>query len=102
MLLSSTANNRLRTHPLPRRGTDCFQGEEMNPFRFPRAAFSVCICLFSLFVIGTTQTQPPHSISDLSWMTGDWQTPTGGRVQIDEHWTQSAGRSMLGMSRTVA
>jgi hypothetical protein len=72
----------------------------MNPFRFPRAAFSICICLFSLFVIGATQT-PSHSISDLSWMSGDWQTPAGGRVQIDEHWTQPAGRSMLGMSRTV-
>jgi hypothetical protein len=34
-------------------------------------------------------------------MSGDWQTPAGGRVQIDEHWTQSAGGSMLGMSRTV-
>jgi len=34
-------------------------------------------------------------------MTGDWQTPAGGRVQVDEHWTQSAGGSMLGMSRTV-
>ena len=73
----------------------------MNPFRFPRAAFSLCICLFSFFVIGTSQTQPPHSISELSWMSGDWQTPAGGRVQIDEHWTQPAGRSMLGMSRTV-
>jgi hypothetical protein len=34
-------------------------------------------------------------------MAGDWrqQTPTGS---IDEHWTQPAGGSMLGMSRLIS
>jgi hypothetical protein len=35
-------------------------------------------------------------------MAGDWQTPTGNRSQIEEHWTQPAGGTMLGMSRTIA
>ena len=76
----------------------------MHPFKLFRAAFVVCLCCSSFFVTVSSQTQSAnatHAISDLSWMTGDWQTPAGGRVQIDEHWTQPAGGSMLGMSRTV-
>ena len=42
-----------------------------------------------------------HTISELSWLAGDWQTAPGGRSQTEEHWTQPAGASMLGMSRTV-
>jgi hypothetical protein len=41
-------------------------------------------------------------IADVSWIAGDWQTPSGGRSQIEEHWTKPAGGSMMGMSRTVA
>lgn len=41
-------------------------------------------------------------ISDLSWISGDWQTAPGGRAQIEEHWTQPAGGSMMGVSRTIA
>src|SRR5262245_13672013 len=41
------------------------------------------------------------TIAQLSWISGDWQTEPGGKAQIDEHWTQPAGGSMLGMSRTV-
>ncbi|HET9478498.1 MAG TPA: DUF6265 family protein [Pyrinomonadaceae bacterium] len=49
-------------------------------------------------------TPPPQSptLGDLSWISGDWQTAPGGRMQIEEHWTSVAGGSMLGMSRTVA
>lgn len=42
------------------------------------------------------------AISDLNWLAGDWQTSLGGRSQTDEHWTQAAGGSMMGLSRTVA
>ena len=41
-------------------------------------------------------------ISDLKWLAGDWQTAPGERSQTDEHWTNAAGGSMLGLSRTVA
>lgn len=42
-----------------------------------------------------------HTIAELNWMAGDWRTAPG-RAQIEEHWTQPAAGSMLGMSRTVA
>ena len=41
-------------------------------------------------------------IEDLSWISGDWETAPGGRMQIDEHWTKAAGGSLFGVSRTVA
>lgn len=46
-------------------------------------------------------TQTP-TLADISWIAGDWQTAPGGRAQIEEHWTNVAGASMMGMSRTVA
>ena len=64
------------------------------------------ITVFMPWVINAQNpaTSPPsmlHTISELGWMSGDWQTPPGGRAQIEEHWTQPAGGSMLGLSRTV-
>ena len=56
--------------------------------------------LFAL-LITNAPTQTP-TLADLAWMAGDWQTAPGGRRQIEEHWTQAAGASMMGMSRTVA
>src|SRR6185503_2767987 len=53
--------------------------------------------VFAVFVTLQTLT-----LADISWMAGDWQTAPDGRRQIEEHWTQVAGGSMLGMSRTVA
>jgi len=41
------------------------------------------------------------TISGLAWISGDWQTAVGSRAQIEEHWTQPAGGSMIGMSRTI-
>ena len=40
------------------------------------------------------------SVSELSWMSGDWQTETS-RAVSEEHWTRPAGGSMIGMSRTL-
>ena len=57
----------------------------------------------STFAQGSTSSPPAarHTMAELSWMSGDWQTPPGGPAQIEEHWTQPAGGSMLGVSRTV-
>ncbi|HEU0252267.1 MAG TPA: DUF6265 family protein [Pyrinomonadaceae bacterium] len=52
------------------------------------------------FVLMTSIQNP--TLADISWIAGDWQTAPGGRAQIEEHWTQVAGASMMGMSRTVA
>lgn len=48
----------------------------------------------------TTESGP--TISELAWMSGDWQTAAGGRTQIEEHWMAPAGGSMIGMGRTIA
>ena len=42
------------------------------------------------------------TLTDISWIAGDWQTAPGGRAQIEEHWTAVGGGSMMGVSRTVA
>jgi hypothetical protein len=55
----------------------------------------------TLFLLLSLAPQTP-TIVDLSWIAGDWQTASGGRAQIEEHWTNVAGGSMMGMSRTVA
>ena len=56
----------------------------------------VTVCLLVSFTSQTT------TIADLAWIAGDWQTASGGRRQIEEHWTGVAGGTMMGMSRTVA
>ena len=57
--------------------------------------------VFTLLFVTQASTQTP-TLADLSWIAGDWQTAPGGRRQIEEHWMQVAGGSMMGMSRTVA
>jgi hypothetical protein len=62
----------------------------------------ITILTLCLFAIVPTQTT---TLADISWIAGDWQTPptmSGGRRQIEEHWTGVAGGTMMGMSRTVA
>ena len=51
---------------------------------------------------GRNSTPHARDITELSWMTGSWQTAAGGRAQIEEHWTQAAAGSMMGMSRTIS
>jgi hypothetical protein len=62
--------------------------------------FTLILMLASVTGIVRAQTQP--SLSDISWIAGDWQTAPGGRRQIEEHWTSVAGATMMGVSRTVA
>lgn len=63
-----------------------------------RCSFAV---VFTLLFITQAFTQTP-TLADISWIAGDWQTAPGGRRQVEEHWMQAAGGSMMGMSRTVA
>src|SRR5262249_18178512 len=66
--------------------------------------FLTVAVLFSCLTSASSQTSNSENanIGQLSWISGDWQTEPGGRAQIEEHWTQPSGGSMLGMSRTVA
>jgi hypothetical protein len=57
--------------------------------------------LITLVFVASASTQTP-TLADISWIAGDWQTAPGGRAQIEEHCTQAAGATMMGMGRTVA
>ncbi len=73
--------------------------------RTTRAGFLVAILTLLLTFTGvatTRATDDAQSINDLSWIAGAWQTAPGGRAQIEEHWTQPGGASMMGLSRTIA
>jgi Domain of unknown function (DUF6265) len=59
------------------------------------------LTFLTLLLLAPLSPQTP-SIANLSWISGDWQTASGGRAQIEEHWTSVAGGSMMGVSRTVA
>ena len=63
-----------------------------------RCAIAVVFIMLSV----TQASMQTPTLADISWIAGDWQTAPGGRRQIEEHWMQAAGGSMLGMSRTVA
>ena len=58
--------------------------------------------MIAALIVSTSLLIEGPTISDVSWIAGDWQTPSGGRRQIEEHWTTAAGGSMLGVSRTIA
>ena len=57
--------------------------------------------LFMLALTIKASAQTP-TLADISWMAGAWQTAAGGKRQVEEHWMQVAGASMMGMGRTVA
>ena len=57
--------------------------------------------MLKLFLLAVFFAQTP-ALTDIAWIAGDWQTAPGGRRQIEEHWTNVAGGSMMGVSRTVA
>jgi hypothetical protein len=59
------------------------------------------LTIAALVLFASFLPQTP-TLSDISWIAGDWQTAPGGRRQIEEHWTAVAGGSMMGVSRTVA
>src|SRR4029078_723641 len=56
--------------------------------------------IITMILLLLTSTSP--TLADISWISGDWQTEPGGRAQIEEHWPQAAGATMMGRSRTVA
>ena len=59
------------------------------------------LLITTLILCASVLVQTP-TIADVAWMAGDWQTASGGRRQVEEHWTKPAGGTMMGVSRTVA
>lgn len=58
--------------------------------------------IIATLILSVSSSVQNPTLGDLSWIAGEWQTTAGGRRQIEEHWTQAAGGSMMGVSRTVA
>jgi len=63
---------------------------------------AVSLSLLVFVVAGPNlSAQSRESLSDLAWLAGGCQG-TMGKAQIEEHWIQPAGGTMLGVSKTVA
>ncbi len=63
----------------------------------------VFITLVASALIGlpsVTSAQEPASVEDLAWLAGCWAS-VGGEAGSGEQWTVPAGRTLLGVSRTV-
>ena len=72
----------------------------MKRFSFWLAFLFFCGCVAGLGMLPTASTQT-QTINDLAWITGDWQSASSGRAQVEEHWTKPAGATMMGVSRTI-
>ena len=61
------------------------------------AFFPIAACVLVFTQMSVSQSL---DIRSLNWIAGDWQsiTPEGA---VEEHWTQPASDSMIGMSRTT-
>lgn len=57
----------------------------------------VCILLGSVSAVH----RQSQNIEALGWLKGCWAGGSGAR-EVEEQWTKPAGKSMLGLSRTVA
>ena len=76
----------------------------MNNRTISLTLLTVLLMISPLIRTGRTGQAAPSlsDITQLAWLSGDWQTAPGGRAQIEEHWIQPAGGTMMGVSRTVA
>lgn len=54
-----------------------------------------------LHASGARAQQPAVTLSDFSWLAGDWEGALG-KSHIEEYWSRSDGDMMVGMSRTLA
>jgi len=56
------------------------------------------IKFLSVSVLGISQQK--YSVSEFSWLTGQWEMQKGER-QIEKMWLEPAGNTMFSVSRTV-
>ncbi len=84
----------------------------MKPHSLIRSRISIIPIIAIAIISCQPSSEPTHAaatmaesattISELAWIAGDWQTPAGGKAQIEEHWTAPSTDSMIGMGRTIA
>lgn len=57
-------------------------------------------CSSQTYSVQAQTTTKSCDIQQLSWMTGKWTRQEGNR-RMEEYWTEPAGRTMVGLARTV-
>lgn len=49
-------------------------------------------------MLGRAEQSPTPTLNDLAWMAGSWRGTTArGVVEMEEHWTEPKGNSMIGI-----
>jgi hypothetical protein len=66
---------------------------------YSSAVIRTACLIVSLSAAVSAQTIKP-TIAELSWLAGSWNGESKG-IQMEEHWTQPGGNSMVGMHRDV-
>jgi hypothetical protein len=63
----------------------------------------VAVCLLSVMLLLTTSSKADQTsgVEQLEWISGCW-VMDDGKERTEEAWMKPAGKSMIGMSRTVA
>lgn len=73
----------------------------LHPLPPMRAAAVALLIWTAAGALPLRAQQAPAAADDVGWMAGCWQARSGGRV-VEEQWMAPRGRTLLGMSRTVA
>lgn len=61
----------------------------------------IASAVLALSSLGLASDAPAMKIESLQWLGGAWRSQRGGAT-VEEQWMAPRGKSMLGMSRTVA
>ncbi len=62
--------------------------------------FSTLVAFMLMGLPSVTSAQASASVEDLAWLAGCWAS-VGGQAGSGEQWTVPAGKTLLGVSRTV-
>ncbi len=67
----------------------------------PRAPLSLLACFWITLGVAAALEAADDELERLSWLAGTWRSEIEG-VVIEEHWIDSGGGLMLGLSHTLA
>jgi lipoprotein-anchoring transpeptidase ErfK/SrfK len=63
-----------------------------------------CAGVLLFFAAAFSESGQPKSgptLKSVAWFAGQWRSPAGEKTHAEEHWTDAAGGSMVGMFRLV-
>ena len=73
---------------------------EANHARYPMKVFITLMASLLTGLSLVVSAKEPASVEDLAWLAGCWAN-VGGEAGSGEQWTVPAGKTLLGVSRTV-